>query len=95
MNFSVSDFWYRVKKQSKSKSVTQKDLCAQLKCPVQTLRNKINRGAYPSITDCIIIARYLDTTVEYLVTGDELEYEPVSDNTLQDKLNRIADIINE
>ena len=94
MDYKSSDFWNRVKTLCKNKKISQTDLCIEINCPVQNLRNKIVRGAYPNIIDCIHIAQFLETSVEYLVTGDKNKLLD-SEDILQDKLNRIKEIIEE
>lgn len=94
MNYSSIDFWERIKKISKENNISQSELCAYIQCPVQNLRNKITRGAYPNVIDSVKIAKYLNTTVEYLVTGEEPNAELCNNNVLQEKLNKIKEIIN-
>lgn len=93
-NFEVADFYDRIKTLCKEQNKTQSELCSYIQCPLQNFRNKITRKTYPQVIDTILIAKFLGTTVEYLVTGEAPEKKEIYDkkNILQEKLDLIAKI---
>jgi len=65
----------RLKKEIRQKNTTQEWLAHKIGVPFGTFRKWMTRKTYPNIQEGIEIAKYLETTVEFLVTGirsDEL-----------------------
>lgn len=62
-------FWQRVKGLLAKKDIKQVDLCNETGINVGTFKGWLNKNRYPDLDAAVKIASYLDTTVEYLVTG--------------------------
>jgi transcriptional regulator with XRE-family HTH domain len=54
------------------KNVTGKDLCISCGLKKDTVSRLKTRGNVPSADTAVVIARYLGTTVEYLITGKDV-----------------------
>ena len=63
-------FWDNVKELLDFKNLTQKELSAITGINLGTLKNQICRNVIPDAISAVKIAQALDTTVEYLVTGE-------------------------
>ena len=68
------DFWARLKGEIKAKNTTQEWIANKIGVPFGTFRKWMTRKTYPSIKDGQEIAKLLDTSVEYLLTGVESKY---------------------
>ena len=98
MNELAFNFWNRVNELLRIQKKTQVKMCNDLNMSLASLRNKISVQSAPSVFNAYEIAKYLNTTVEYLVSGIN------SDNTapdsgevekLRDKIKRIETICKE
>jgi transcriptional regulator with XRE-family HTH domain len=67
------DFWMRLKNEIKAKNTTQEWIAGKIGVPLSTLRKWMTRKTYPDIREGIEIAKLLETSAEYLVTGTEPE----------------------
>jgi transcriptional regulator with XRE-family HTH domain len=67
------DFWIRLKTEIKAKNTTQEWIARQIEVPFGTFRKWMTRKTYPNIKEGIEIAKLLETSAEYLVTGIEQE----------------------
>ena len=67
------DFWTRLKGEIKAKNTTQEWIANKIGIPFGTFRKWMTRKTYPNIKEGQEIARLLDTSVEYLLTGAEIE----------------------
>ena len=65
------DFWMRLKHEIKAKNTTQEWLAGKINVPLSTFRKWMTRKTYPNIKEGIEIAKLLETSAEYLVTGTE------------------------
>ena len=63
------DFWMRLKSEIKAKNTTQEWIAGKIGVPFGTFRKWMTRKTYPSLKEGIEIAKLLDTSAEYLVTG--------------------------
>jgi len=63
------DFWGRLKNEIKAKNTTQEWIAGKIGVPLSTFRKWMTRRTYPDIREGIEIARLLETSAEYLVTG--------------------------
>jgi transcriptional regulator with XRE-family HTH domain len=63
------DFWLRLKSAIKAKNTTQEWIAGKIGVPFGTFRKWMTRKTYPNLKDGIEIARLLETSAEYLVTG--------------------------
>lgn len=69
--FSIDDFWERVKKLCKFMSVTQKDFALGIGLKVYSIQNQINHKIHPNLDQLIKMADYFNVSLEYLITGNE------------------------
>jgi len=67
------DFWMRLKNEIKTKNTTQEWIAGKIGVPLSTFRKWMTRKTYPDIKEGVEIARLLETSAEYLVTGVEIE----------------------
>jgi transcriptional regulator with XRE-family HTH domain len=67
------DFWIRLKKEIKAKNTTQEWIANKIGVPFGTFRKWMTRKTYPNIKEGVEIAKLLETSAEYLVTGIEPE----------------------
>ena len=65
------DFWRNVKDKLEYEMITQKDLAEKIKISYNTLQSWITKDRLPDAEQAVKIAEYLNTTVEYLVTGNQ------------------------
>lgn len=90
----IDIFWNRIKKLCKEKGFTQKELSAKAGGEPRMIESQIFKKVIPNVDEVYNIAQLLDTTVEYLVTGEEPNAELCNNNVLQEKLNKIKEVIN-
>lgn len=64
-------FWKNVNLLIKRLDTTQEPICQNLGISINTLRGWIAKDLLPRADDALKIAQALDTTVEYLFTGEE------------------------
>jgi len=63
----------RLKNEIKSKNTTQEWIAGKIGVPFGTFRKWMTRKTYPNIKEGIEIAKLLETSADYLVTGIEVE----------------------
>ena len=63
------DFWMRLKNEIKAKNTTQEWISGKIGVPLSTFRKWMTRKTYPNLKQGIEIAKLLETTGEYLITG--------------------------
>jgi len=63
----------RLKKEIKAKNTTQEWIANKIGVPFGTFRKWMTRKTYPNIKEGVEIAKLLETSAEYLVTGTEPE----------------------
>ena len=68
---NAKDFYERIKTICKNKNLSQIDMCEKTGINLQSHKNRIVRNIYPDAFDTLKIAQYLNTSVEYLLTGTE------------------------
>ena len=83
-------FWNNVKELLDIQNLTQKELSAKTGINLGTLKNQICREVIPDAVEAVAIAKALNTTVEYLVTGENNNKAAQELNELKAKL---ADLI--
>ena len=87
------DFWKNVKDELDYNLKTQKELASAIGISYNTLQSWITKDRLPDAEQALKIAKQLDTSVEYLVTGKTAEQKGIKQN-LQDmlpKLNHLSD----
>ena len=66
-------FWQRVKELIKAQNVTQEWVAKSADVSFSNLKQQIFHGRIPTADEAVKIAKALNTTVEYLVTGEETD----------------------
>ena len=69
---SMIEFWNRVENLRKATSLTRKELGVKIEVSPKTIDNWVARNIVPAGDKCFAIASAMDTTVEYLFSGEEL-----------------------
>lgn len=87
---SSKDYWQRVKDLLKQNEKTQIQLCSDVGICLPTMKSWQSNDRYPGSEESVKIAQYLNTTVEYLVTGKE---PAVKDNSAE-LINAIQEVLN-
>ena len=67
------DFWLRLKNEIKSQNTTQEWISGQIGVPLSTFRKWMTRKTYPDLKEGVEIAKLLEISAEYLVTGAHTE----------------------
>lgn len=92
-NINADDFWERIKTLSARKNVLQKDWCEALNFDVQNIRNKIYRKVFPTIDEIVLISKYFEVSIDYLITGNAADStERIID--LESRLKQISELSN-
>ena len=71
MNEIAVEFWKRTNKLIKNKNSKQENIAQECDIPYQTFRSWVTRQTFPDALQAYKIAQALNTTVEYLVTGED------------------------
>lgn len=83
-------FWTNVKELLDIKNLTQKELSAITGINLGTIKNQICREVIPDAESAVKIAKALNTTVEFLVTGEE---ENSAQKELTELKSKLADLL--
>ena len=67
----IAAIYDRIKALCKDKAVSQKDLCESCGINPQSHKGRVTRKILPDASEAVKIATFLNTSVEYLVTGEE------------------------
>ena len=79
------EFWQRVKEFIKSQKLTQERLCKSCDISLATFVSWIHNDRLPDLDSAIKIAKFLNTSAEYLVTGkDDNIYKQKYENIKSD-----------
>ena len=82
-------FWKNVSQLLKNKKISQEKMCEDLGMSIYTLRSSISKQVLPRVDIAKTIADYLNTSVDFLLTGKESnEYKERLDN-LKSKIETI------
>jgi transcriptional regulator with XRE-family HTH domain len=65
------NFWMRLKTEIKAKNTTQEWVSGKIGVPLSTFRKWMTKKTYPNIKEGVEIAKLLEISAEYLVTGIE------------------------
>ena len=84
-------FWCSVKKLLAENKILQKDFAESIGYNVATLKNQMARNISPDIDTAVKIAKLLNTSVEYLVTGEESNQYKVQLDQLKETLRKLAE----
>lgn len=64
-------FWSNVRQLLSERKILQRDFAEQIGYNVSTLKNQMTRNISPDVDTAVKIAKALNTSVEFLVTGEE------------------------
>lgn len=78
------NFWERVEYLLEQKDITKKELAMTLGFNSSNISKGKREGSYPSAETAVAIARFLGTTVEYLVTGTTAKTPKNDEQSLTD-----------
>ena len=68
---AMLEFWNNVKSELDYNLLSQKELAAKTEISYNTIQSWITKNRLPDAKDAVKIAKVLDVSVEYLVTGQE------------------------
>lgn len=87
------DFWRNVKEELDYNLITQKTLATSIGVSYNTLQSWITKDRLPNVEQSLKIAQQLNTSVEYLVTGKNVEKNYIKPRiqNLNKKLNQLSD----
>jgi len=91
MNEIAVEFWKRTNKLIKDKNSKQENVAQECGIPYQTLRSWVTRQTFPDALQAYKIAKALNTTVEYLVTGSDTNPAERELKELKEKLKKLAE----
>lgn len=81
----IKAFYERIKAKCKEKGISQIELCQSCGINLHSHKNRIVKNVAPDVFDAQKIAEYLETSVEYLATGEEKNvYKEKYDNLMGD-----------
>ena len=83
-------FWDFVKEELKNKNLSLKTLSDLTELNYRTLQNQIGRNILPDVISAVKIAKALNTTVEFLVTGVEPDTSKLELEQLKAKLRELC-----
>ena len=86
-------FWINVKNELEYNLITQKELASAIGISYNTLQSWITKNRLPDAEQALKIAKQLNTSIEYLITGKNENQKGLNQN-LQDmipKLNHLSD----
>jgi|GEM_PF-6185717 len=83
----------RIKNLCKTKGVTQIDMCNACNMNIYSHKGRITRNIAPDVFDTLKIARFLGTSVEYLVTGEEKNPLADENSMLKNKIQKVREIL--
>ncbi len=80
------EFWKRVKELLKSQKLTQEKLCKSCDISLATFSSWIHNERLPDLMSATRIADVLETSVEFLVTGQESDLAKKKTGELKKKI---------
>lgn len=87
-------FWQKVKEELEYNLITQKELAEKIGISYNTLQSWITKDRLPDAEQALKIAKQLNTSIEYLVTGKTEEKKGIKPN-LQDMIPKLNHLTNE
>jgi hypothetical protein len=88
MDIDAASFWRRVNSLIKIRKTKQEAIAKACNIPYPTFRGMVTRKTFPGGDETYLIARALETTVEYLLSGKHPDYSP---NNLIDDMQAVID----
>ena len=89
----IKAFYERVKALCKEKGISQIELCESCEINLQSHRGRISKNVAPDVFDACKIAAFLNTTVEYLVTGEEKDPLADENSMRKNKIQKAREIL--
>lgn len=86
---SAMDFWTRLKLMIRENNTTQEWVARRIGVPFGTFRKWLTRKTYPNAIESVKIAKLLNTSVEYLVMGNNIEGLSTSECELLEAYRRL------
>ena len=80
----------RLKNEIKAKNTTQEWIAGKIGVPLSTFRKWMTRKTYPNVKEGNEIAKLLETSVEYLLTGTEPEGLDNSERVLINSFRKLS-----
>ncbi len=93
LNENAEPFWERVKKLIKENSTTQEWLASQCDVSLGMVKSWIFNKRLPDAAQAARIASALDTSVEYLVTGEDNSPYMEENAQLKDRIQKAVEIL--
>lgn len=72
----ATTFWKNVKSLLAKRNMSQNDLCKITGKGLGSFQQQVHNNRFPTVDEAIEIAKALNTTVEYLVTGENNQSTP-------------------
>lgn len=88
---NATDFWINTNKLIKTRNTTQEWVASQCDIPLGTFRNSVSKDRIPDAIRAYKIAQALNTSVEFLLTGEQPEPSEIKIAELKDKLENVKD----
>lgn len=88
------EFWQNVKEELDYNLITQKELVAKIGISYNTLQSWITKDRLPDAAQALKIAKELNTSIEYLITGKNENQKDLKQN-LQNIIPRLNHLSNE
>ena len=78
----IAPFWKRIKALIKEKHTTQAEMAKVCHMSLNTLKAWMSRNTIPSLDVAYNLARYFGVSLEYLITGKEIDMAARIDDVL-------------
>ena len=91
---NMLQFWQKVKEELEYNLITQKELAEKIGISYNTLQSWITKDRLPDAEQALKIAKQLNTSIEYLVTGKNEEKNGIKKN-LQEMIPKLNHLSNE
>jgi transcriptional regulator with XRE-family HTH domain len=88
-----NDFWKRTKALIKARNVKQETICEETGISLGTLRGWITHSRLPDAAQAVRIAKALQTSVEYLVTGEDTNPLAQENAALKEKIQKAKEAL--
>jgi len=89
----ITAVYDRIKNLCKTKGISQIELCNICNINLHSHKNRIVKKVAPDVFDTLKIARFLGTSVEYLLTGEEKNPLADENSMLKNKIQKVREIL--
>lgn len=90
ITFNENEYWQRLKNIANEKKINLKVCCEELGFVYQSILNRHQRKVFPTVEQIISIAKFYNTSVEYLVLGTQDNAQRIAE--LEEQLQKISNI---